>query len=71
MFLENKREEGRLHKSYCYFKHIVAQGEVAEAVPRFQSTSTSTMLQFMELTLCVLIQLGHLEGKYYVVVQAR
>lgn len=67
--LKGKESKGSLHKSYCYFKHVVAQGEIAKAVPRSQSTSSGTMLQLMELTLCILIQSRHLKQKYYLAVQ--
>jgi len=56
-------EEGprHLHKTYCNFEHIVAQSEVAEAIPSSQSSTTGTMFQLMELTFGILVQTRHLE----------
>lgn len=47
------------HQTDSYFKNIVAQGKVAEAIPNLHGASTCTSFQFVELLFCIFIKARH------------
>jgi hypothetical protein len=48
-----------VHQADGDFEHVVAQGEVAEAVPSARGALTNTALGIAEVPLCIFVEARH------------
>jgi hypothetical protein len=54
-----RRREVVVHQADGDFKHVITQGEVAEAVPGARSALTHAALGVAEVSLCVFVEARH------------